>query len=385
MNQKNIEFEFQFHNVGQGLFYTGEIENFHFVYDCGGESSYIDNAVKKYSQTDLDLLVLSHIHDDHINGLNQLISQTNNIDWVILPYLHPAQRVLCALDSPIAEDWYFDLLVDPFSFLIEKGVKNIAIIGGLEPNPESRRPASNEDPFEEDELSLDIDTISNNKYLRDRIKEIEETDELSDKILVRKHSEDFSLSNSWFFRFYNKPVTDIDLTNFKDCLEDKDINIDSLKGVIEYIKDDDNVNDLQECYEEIRSDLNQTSLCMYHGPMNTSNARTYHPRFLMNKKFLGHLLTGDFDLSINENYDYLTSHYKNYLSEVKVFQVPHHGSEESWNENILQEMPKCEYSLITSGAARKKHPSKDVVDDILRDKQILFCNEGSKIKITGKC
>ncbi len=386
MNQKSIKFKFQFHDVGQGLFYTGDIENFHFVYDCGGESSYIDNAVKKYSRTNLDLLVLSHMHNDHTNGLNKLLSQTNDVDLVILPYLHPAQRVLCALDSPNAEDWYFDLLVDPLSFLIEKGVKKVAIIGGFEPDPESRRPAGNENTFEE-ELSLDIDTIPNNKYLWDEIKKIEEikeTDELSDKILVRKHSENFRLSNSWFFRFYNKPVTDTDLKNFKDCITDKDITTDSLKGVIEYIKDFDNVNDLQECYEKIRTDINQTSLCMYHGPLNTSNARTYHPRFLMNKKFLGHLLTGDFDLSIKKNYKSFVSHYRNYLRDVKVFQVPHHGSKESWNEKILQKMPNSEFFLISSGAARKKHPSKEVVDDILGDKQILFCNEGNRIKITGK-
>jgi len=30
---------FTFHNVGQGLFYSGKIENFNFIYDCGSENT----------------------------------------------------------------------------------------------------------------------------------------------------------------------------------------------------------------------------------------------------------------------------------------------------------------------------------------------------------
>ena len=67
----------KFWNVGQGLFSSGCIKmkaapNFHWVYDCGTNSSptLIQNAVYKYNQqennTDIDLLVLSHFDSDHV-------------------------------------------------------------------------------------------------------------------------------------------------------------------------------------------------------------------------------------------------------------------------------------------------------------------------------
>ena len=67
----------EFGNVGQGLFSSGGIQmgnapSFHWVYDCGTNSSQklIQNAVQKYNQqennADIDLLVLSHFGKDHL-------------------------------------------------------------------------------------------------------------------------------------------------------------------------------------------------------------------------------------------------------------------------------------------------------------------------------
>lgn len=79
-----IETTFVFHNVGQGLFYSGEIKldkdiGFNFVYDCGSTSSgYIKRVVKSFKSSidknEIDLLVISHLHDDHTRGLNELLN-----------------------------------------------------------------------------------------------------------------------------------------------------------------------------------------------------------------------------------------------------------------------------------------------------------------------
>ena len=40
---------FKLWSVGQGIFYTGTINNeFNFVYDCGGKNPYIKESVDKY-------------------------------------------------------------------------------------------------------------------------------------------------------------------------------------------------------------------------------------------------------------------------------------------------------------------------------------------------
>ncbi|MBU5219561.1 hypothetical protein KQI67_23155 [Bacillus albus] len=45
-----IQSEFIFRSIGQGLFYTGKIKDFTFVYDCGTDSggNFLKNAIKEF-------------------------------------------------------------------------------------------------------------------------------------------------------------------------------------------------------------------------------------------------------------------------------------------------------------------------------------------------
>ena len=89
---------FSFRPVGQGLFYTGSLFDgvFNFVYDCGTESrqSYLNDEIDRFAcelgnrgrKPDLDFVVISHLHKDHISGLPYLF-QKFNITTLYLPYL----------------------------------------------------------------------------------------------------------------------------------------------------------------------------------------------------------------------------------------------------------------------------------------------------------
>ena len=95
--------DFTFHKVGEGLFYSGRIDNFNFVYDCGAQcdsqhkSRHLNSVVDNYTsalrtaKANVDLLILSHLHEDHVAGLNRLLSQVS-VDIVMLPYLPPFER-----------------------------------------------------------------------------------------------------------------------------------------------------------------------------------------------------------------------------------------------------------------------------------------------------
>lgn len=87
---------FQFHSVGQGLFYSGVIENgsdsFVFVYDCGGSNkSIVGEAVDRFIGSlggkKIDLLVLSHLHEDHINGLERILGELKPGGKIVMPYI----------------------------------------------------------------------------------------------------------------------------------------------------------------------------------------------------------------------------------------------------------------------------------------------------------
>ena len=82
---------FIFHKVGQGLFYSGHLSNnqYNFVFDCGSDSDkkFLHDAIDNHlPKKDIDFIVLSHLHRDHINGIariikNHKVKKISTISW----------------------------------------------------------------------------------------------------------------------------------------------------------------------------------------------------------------------------------------------------------------------------------------------------------------
>ena len=101
---------FKFRPIGQGLFYTGSLDNgaYNFVYDCGTDSSciYLDNEVRRFAcevssarnKSELDFVVISHLHKDHINGLCRL-NKFFRIKQIYLPYLYDTDTTVSSNGS----------------------------------------------------------------------------------------------------------------------------------------------------------------------------------------------------------------------------------------------------------------------------------------------
>ena len=118
---RSSQLQCEFWNVGQGLFSSGRIQMgnapaFHWVYDCGTNSSpkLIQNAIQKYNQqennADIDLLVLSHFDKDHISGVKELLKNGRKIKRWVVPYYPLWQRLVIAslFDiQPDDEEWAF--------------------------------------------------------------------------------------------------------------------------------------------------------------------------------------------------------------------------------------------------------------------------------------
>ena len=91
--------KFKLCNVGQGLFYIGEInlsnrKTFKFIYDCGGNN--ISGAINQHITQDdvIDMLVISHFDDDHINGLPDLFNKVSKIKRIFIPYYKGIENYL---------------------------------------------------------------------------------------------------------------------------------------------------------------------------------------------------------------------------------------------------------------------------------------------------
>lgn len=95
---KKLIGDFTFHSVGQGLFYSGSIytsnSSFNIIYDCGGtvgnyrnknaNNQFLINAILQQPKQ-IDWLIISHLHDDHINGIPFLLKHSK-VKQIILPY-----------------------------------------------------------------------------------------------------------------------------------------------------------------------------------------------------------------------------------------------------------------------------------------------------------
>ena len=85
-----------FYNVGQALFCKEQVENISIVYDCGGENeSIIQDAIHRaFKRGDnIDMLFLSHYDRDHINGVFELLNYCN-VHHLILPMLSNLHRFI---------------------------------------------------------------------------------------------------------------------------------------------------------------------------------------------------------------------------------------------------------------------------------------------------
>lgn len=95
---KHMYLERTFWPVGHGAFYTEEFErNFYAIYDCGGEPEIINNRVDpfakhvplnglKNNEKWINLLFISHFHEDHFNGVKHLLDNVH-VERIVLPYL----------------------------------------------------------------------------------------------------------------------------------------------------------------------------------------------------------------------------------------------------------------------------------------------------------
>ncbi|WP_157903131.1 MBL fold metallo-hydrolase [Cupriavidus malaysiensis] len=125
-----------FNAVGHGTFFSGLVQDdrqptrsFSWVYDCGSKrTTRIDAEIADLEAWTawperIDLFVLSHFDDDHVNGVERFL-QERSVDVLALPYLDVAQRLMHAAaladEASSASTALFQL--DPVQWLSAKGL-----------------------------------------------------------------------------------------------------------------------------------------------------------------------------------------------------------------------------------------------------------------------
>ena len=416
-----------FHAVGQGCFYSGRIMDdqhrlrFCFVYDCGndGDRKLIRSEVVAFHRTlprrRIDLLVLSHLHADHTNGIGYLLPDgrgTNqpkvDVDTAILPYVPLVDRLIIALrdEDPKSSPAYYDFLSDPAAFLLACGVGRIVFItrgdgehgrkdeNNQDPDKPPFRPPKEENDFPEKDLPpANIDTTglpedprARSDYLQS---EGEEGTAQIGSLEFREHRGYVCVDRYWLFKFFNhsfgrgkQSANDWSdkLEMFQECVEAilGDFNPATLKKAI---RDKKLRSKLKTCYSQLVSDHNKVSLLVWHGPSGTPQVINnlysndvaqifsfeFAPfgfyRFEHSCQRSGAFLTGDVDL--NYQLPEVLTHFGALLKDLAVVLVPHHGSSLSWNPAILGAINDGSLWVIAAGLGnRYRHPDMGVLDDL---------------------
>lgn len=385
----NINGAFRFHNVGQGLFYSGILSKqdkgshstFSFVYDCGTDSSasFLKREIDDFKvllptigitkNKKLNLLVISHLHDDHVNGLEYLL-QDVEVDTVVLPYINDGLKLLARLESHSDDEFLQVFYTDPIAWFLSKGVHRILLIGSEEITEEPDDRSFNQHRYiETPDIYVNAQSILKLDYFD------------KTEIAYLKNTSQVSYTNYyWEFHFENLKLGLSNVNSYIQIVENfKQKRCLTLEQIFKSkLLIDDLRRQIKVAFPN-GSALNRTSVVMLHRPTESNmtilrNLFPYHHPYLFSKRYdhtsQSTILTGDLVLKNNEHLDMLTQLDKHH-NYCLLVQYPHHGSK---NNNIQYFIDlRAIINILSYGIInRYGHPHGKVLQQL---PNIVFVNE----------
>lgn len=413
----------EFYPVGQGLFYSsqfyyenrdnGKTIECNIIFDCGSENleqinKSIDQYFDRYNRKVIDVLIISHLHFDHISGLDKILNDTSiKIKTIVLPYLYPEERILLAVDNSKLDDWYYRFLSNPLGYLSEyDNIGNIITIASDNDNdtihsiPEGQ--FFNDENINPD--SILINRLTGNAFLSDFVN-ANENIQNSKKISFAQDKGYLIIGNFLYLSFFNYSVSKSKLDEFKGKIID--FGILTPLSFKEIIKSKKKLDFLKKAYEVFGKDLNISSLAMFQGiinPLKNKNPQDYyfdcycrhhrywhyHDAFCDNccdfpyhceKKQIicGKILLGDIKLNYKLKSKSLFEQFEKLLPSVMQIQISHHGADCGWNDELINQFSKKTKYIVSYGIENKySHPHKNVIMQVVNSGRNLHCVNENK-------
>ena len=395
----------QFHPVGQGAFYTEHIvcnhEKFNVVYDCGSsprKTIVEDQIQKSFKEGEtIHALFISHLHEDHINGIPFLIKycQVKNIFFPLISDVNKLILLQELNEQNFISDFTYQFISNP-----KNAINNLENSGRTKPKL-----------IVVQEVTLDsLNNNNNNTFILDSNSSSQTNSEEQIFDLSIPSGTNIStsrLNGIWVYIPFN-----FDQNNRKQELEvvlrKSDILVCNGK-FIQYgktLSPTEAIKVTKRSYDKITGKRNGNSMTVYSGPLSRISSihgpeyfhivdkdlfdsflficrnfcdneffdyyywdyffykRCRHlvDRFLVENMNLGCLYTGDYDASTNTYFDTLKDYYEKYWPTIGCFQVPHHGSKNNFNIGLIE---KNKVYIISAGKRNKyRHPSATVLKKI---------------------
>jgi hypothetical protein len=405
-----------FHAVGHGTFMTGVVMDdikgaFNWIYDCGSRSPTArTRALTRTSSwpvwpDPVNMLVLSHYDDDHVNGLEDLLKQ-RRVNCLVLPFSEWQQRVrdIASGGQKGVSASTAQLQLSPLAWLQATGLANrvgtlLLVRGGATEQPGDLDPMPLPNGFNPNVMPGEIREQDSHEQ-RD-LRMIGANNAGAPSVQVIQHG--VPVQPAGFpmeFMFYNAELSGYDLDIIKTDKAGVLISKKSkqplpmvrqaIESQISALGLDKPLTswpsgwraNLKKFYEghfgSSGAAKNNISLCMYVAP--TSNAQSLRPCRLFDQHDAPHpivnldagsafrpdrpamLCTGDLRLDANV-IAAMQSHFGiQRWGRIGVTQVPHHGSEHSWvsgNAKLL-----APSAFVHCAPGKGAHPHKNVVSDL---------------------
>ncbi len=369
--------------VGQGAFYLEQFKNdnkkINIIYDCGSfcNSKLVHKEIRSnfYENEEIEIVFISHLHDDHVNGLEYLLNHCN-VHNIILPYTYESDKDLLKLD-------YFIKSSEPSedSFICKLITNPIEAVQSISPDTNVYAILCSNDPNDPNSQN-DIDYNKYNGTIFSGYNVINS--------IHTEYKEYFKKSNWEYvpFNFREKSRKEKFYEHLENELSKMGLSF-SITDINELLKKWENKeiqNALIAAYEAVGKQLNPNSLVLFSGVRKKHfyqeircNQYCYsycpiHWYYCLDLKPNGCLYTGDYEANGRYKWRTMQDAYSDYWYSIGCVQIPHHGSYKNYN---------CEFSnldaifVISVGIDNTfRHPSGSVLTDlIMKDRPFFLVTE----------
>ncbi len=278
-----------FHQVGQGLFVSEKYENLTIVYDCGGENvQYVSKAIDTSLPIDdeIEILFISHYDRDHINGVYHLLT-THTVKHVILPLVSDFSRYLSFSSYPGNKfGRVLDFYEDPIGF-IESNFLDVT--------------CHYQRPFEMENESSSTQTI--------QLEQLPQIIDLGTIISFRTYG--------WLlYPFNRKTMSDKEEREFITRLG---------------LDPSDRFSTILQNWSKVKNKLKKELINT--GVITKQNINDYSLTLYSQNSDTRSLFLVDYNAKKHCNE--LVNYYQKYWGTITCLQIPHHGSIDSFNNNLL--------------------------------------------------
>ena len=384
--------------VGQGFFHAGWIhpreaeDSFFYVYDCGAMNKYVsarDREIEKLlsrvgKRARLDLLVISHMHADHVNGVEKLVTDGKlQVDTIMMPMVEMKERLLAfasvAQHDPVSarSTFYRAFIADPVTAVSRFNPRNILLVrrgdsgspgsGSRDDGPLDEGPNISGEGRGYAWILVGQGTADVKPQEAGAPLVVLVPDSSAARVFSPRIREE-----AWLLA----PYVDQEIVTKTDpflatLAKKRSMTVNELEtslsdGIFARDLVTNHLGDLITAYKACHGNLNLTSLCLYSGPAEAVGAvhacRLVHRPWttILQNGRVAWLATGDARLSKVAKCDAFLAHFRDHLKKVSTFTLPHHGSAHDFNEKLLASV-KPRYCPVAADAVKNwQHPAARV-------------------------